>query len=377
MMNYLAELVHACFENRIPDQIPEGIKVDELIDIANRSHLAYIIFSALIKLDIEEEKKNIMRDSVRYSALKTLAQVYEAKIITQKFEQAGVRHQMLKGTIMKHVYPRPEMREMSDIDCMVYENEEKFKEAENIMYSIGYKKVEDIKHHAVFRKGPFLVFEMHWDLYEKTVDKDQYIYYKDTTRVRLKEGLHYTYEFSDEDFYVYLISHMAKHFYEQGCGIRNLLDIYIYRKEFNDKLNWKIVEEELEKCGLIDFERHASKLTAIWLQEDMSTDFYNYMFQYMVDCGIYGKKENGVWGQLAKQESENASFMFPNYEYMKNQYEWLEGKKILLPVAWVIRAFSRLNDKDARKRLMLLRDMDESNMCECMYRTLRLNFVNK
>ena len=28
------------------------------------------------------------------------------------------------------------------------------------------------------------------------------------------------------------------------------------------------------------------------------------MFLYMLDCGIYGKSENGVWGQLAKMEKD-------------------------------------------------------------------------
>ena len=33
----------------------------------------------------------------------------------------------------------------------------------------------------------------------------------------------YVYDFEAEDFYIYMMAHMAKHFYKRGCGIRNLV----------------------------------------------------------------------------------------------------------------------------------------------------------
>ena len=94
---------------------------------------------------------------------------------------------------------------------------------------------------------------------------------------------------------------MAKHFYETGCGIRNLLDIYIYQNAYKATMDRRLVEEELRKCGLLNFEREMKNLSVIWLDNLAGDTFYNNLFEYMLDCGIYGKGENGVWGQLAKE----------------------------------------------------------------------------
>lgn len=379
-MYYLSELIQAQFENRKPMPIPDSIDIDQLKKIALESHMYYLILGALIKLDIAEETKEAIRPLIMRSAMKTLQQVCAARDIQTAFEENGIRNQVLKGAIMKHIYPRPEMREMSDIDFMVYESS--FEKAEAVLLDKGYDKLEAIKHHVIFQKKPYLVLEMHWSLYEQTVDKEQYLYYKDQFRAKLKDGCKYTYEFSKEDFYVYLISHMAKHFYENGCGIRNLVDIYVYMKKYKDVLDENYIKNELEKCGLTSFEKHAKKLAYIWLEKEESTEFYNHMFMYMLDCGIYGKSENGIWGQMAKVEAESDGtdkgaclhYYFPSRKYMKEYYPWVDKCVILLPIAWVHRGIHGLINKESRERVKQMENTDKSMITRKIYQELNLNF---
>ena len=376
IMEYLAELIRAQINGTVPAPVPDEVSVEQLIEIACKHQMVYPILGAVIKLPLLEEQLSDIRLLMHQSMIKTLQQVYEVKELQNAFEQAGVKHQMLKGSIMKSIYTNPQMREMGDIDCMIYD--ETLEKAEYVATQLGYQKKKDIAHHAVFVKDSSLVLEMHWDLYEKTVDKEQYDYYKQWKHARLVQGKEYEYEFSKEDFYVYLISHMAKHFYEEGCGIRNLLDIYVYQKKYETEMDYVYIAEELKKCGLTDFEKHARKLSFLWMEQKESNSFYNNMFLYMLDCGVYGDTKNGIWGQLAKQESDknNAklSFLFPTYEYMKEDYKWLEHKGYLLPVAWIIRGVKGMTNKEARKRFNVLDDRQVVNQYKEIYRELHLDF---
>jgi len=384
IMEYLSELIHSEFENRKPAPIPESITIEQLEDVARRGHITYLVIGALLKLDLPEEVVNRFRSYMIKSTFQTLAQVCAVKDLHKAFEEEGIRHQVLKGSVLKHLYPSPEMREMSDIDIMVYENT--LDRAEVTLLRMGYDKYKNVKHHVIFTKNPSLVLEAHWTLYDQNVDKGQFLYYKDNFRAQLVEGTEYTYDFSKEDFYVYMISHMAKHFFETGCGIRNLLDIYVYNKAYKGVLNRKLVDDELKKLGLADFEKHADKLARIWLAGEETSEFYNTMFEYMLDCGIYGKGENGIWGQMAKSSDALQSdkkivlstYMFPPLDYMKEQYRYLEKMPWLLPVAWILRGVRGIADKGSKERLKLVSGVEDEKAAKIgnLYKQLKLNFKN-
>lgn len=382
MMNYLSEIVHSVFENRKPQPIPEGITVEELVDIAKRGQIQYIVLSALLKLDLQEETLNSFRPHMFRSTMKTLTQVCMIKDIHAKLEAAGIRHQVLKGAVMKNIYPSPEMREMGDIDVMIYENT--LDKAEEVFKDMGFVKYRLEKHHVIFNKPPYLVLEAHWTLYDQNVDKGQFMYYKNNFRAELVEGTEYTYDFSREDFYVYMISHMAKHFYETGCGVRNVLDVYVYNKAYKDVLKRDVIEAELKKLGLAEFEKHVEKLSRVWLDGEESTEFYNNLFEYMLDCGIYGKGENGVWGQLAKTHTDVKerkkdvlkSYIFPPLSYMRDYYEWVDKMPWLLPVGWVVRGIHALTDKTVQERARNVANVEEEQVSRIgsIYKELNLNF---
>jgi hypothetical protein len=121
MMQYLSELVHAQLENKKPVNIPENIPFEELEAISHRNHMDYLILGALLKTDLAEDKKLKSKSYVIQSVMKSLAQVNCIKELEQRFEEVGIYHQVLKGAVLKELYPSPELREMSDIDVMIYD----------------------------------------------------------------------------------------------------------------------------------------------------------------------------------------------------------------------------------------------------------------
>ena len=376
---YTSELIRSTFESRKPAQVPDSVSVSELITIARKGQMPYLLLTSLLKVLDDQKEIQIIGNLIRQSTIKTFLQVFAAKEISTNFEKNGIRHQVLKGAIMKNLYPSPEMREMSDIDLVVYD--ESLDKAAKLMEDMGYKNHGLVKHHMIFSKGNELCVEVHWCLFDANADKKQYVYFKDNFKARLKEGAKYTYEFSLEDFYVYMISHMSKHFFETGCGIRNLVDIYVYIQKYNEALDWEYLKQELKTCGILDFEKNMRQLAFIWLEDKECESFFDHLFEYMVDSGIYGKSENGIWSQLAKETSNDNTnarwrFYFPSISFMKEKYHWLEKAPFLLPTAWVIRGVTGIFNKEARDHRNNLLNSDDEQVKKMLniYHRLNLEF---
>lgn len=376
---YSRELIRATFEKRAPEPIPEGLSIDDLIDICNKGQIQYLFMNSLMKITEDEDKRKLMSQALTYSTIKTFTQMMAARNITETLEKEGVRHQLLKGSVTKLLYPSPEMREMSDVDLVIYD--ESLDKTAKVLESMGFKNHGLIKHHMIFSKNPGLVVEAHWCLFDANAGHQQHVYFEDEIRAKLAEGKNYTYEFGHEDFYVYMVAHMAKHFFETGCGIRNLLDIYVYLNKYDETMDKAYLEGELKKCGIYDFEKSMRELAYIWMDGKECSEYFENLFAYMVDSGIYGKNENGVWSQLAKETAGGSKnlkihYYFPSYSFMKEKYPWLSKVPFLLPVAWVMRGVSGLSNKKSREHRDTLENAGKEEIEQMLeiYHKLNLNF---
>lgn len=382
--DYLAELVHAQLEDRKPQAIPKGITIEEITDIAKRNHMEYLLLGALLRLDnLSESHVGELRGRVMNSLMRTMAQVTEFNELEKIFENAGIKNQAMKGARMRTLYPTPQLREMSDVDILV--DSACMKQAAQQLTENGYILAKSIKHHDIYKKQPFMVVEVHKAMYDKTVDGGQYKYFSNFSKAVLTEGKKYTYDFNREDFYIYMMAHMAKHFYTMGCGIRNLVDVYVYQEKYDTILDKTYVKEELKKCGILEFANHMEKLTAIWLKGEKSSMFYDDLFRYMLDSGIYGKDENGIWSKFSEKKMHDKDatpkqlkrwYYFPPLSYMSELYPWLAGHSYLLPVAWGIRAWRGVfMNKGAQKRKMLHDiDADKVKTYQTIYQNMGLHF---
>ena len=377
LMHGIADICLKGLKGEKITEIGSDLELGRIIEYAVKSQMPYLMLSPIVGIYMTDDYRNVVKSLLVKSTMNSLAQVCAVKELEKALESEGVKFQFLKGTILKKVYPSPEMREMSDIDVMIYDPS--LDKAEEVVKKLGYELVGSVKHHVIYKKDPFIVLEVHWSLYDKNVDRSQYLYFNDSSRAVPVEGKKYSYEYTKEDFYVYMIAHIGKHFYENGCGIRNLLDIYIYIEKYKNILDRKRIREGLETCGLLSFERYMRSLAYIWLEKKEADEFFASLFDYMLGCGIYGKGENGIWGQLAKQATENDNlrkkYYFPDAGYMKENYPWLEGKEFLLPVAWGIRAAKGIsNGAGNRNEVLTNTDISEQRKILNIYKRLELNF---
>lgn len=384
LADYLAELIHAQFENRTPEKIPEGLTMEELSRAAVENHMEYLIFGGLLRTEnLPPEWKEPLKKRVMSGIFRTMTQVQELQEMENRFEAAGIVNQPMKGARMKFIYPSPQMREMSDIDVLI--GQEDRKKAGEVLSRMGYALSQDIKHHEIYVKKPFMVVEAHRAMYDRTVDENQYQYFSDFSRAVLREGCLYTYDFNREDFYVYLIAHMAKHFYTMGCGIRNLLDIYVYQEKYKGEMNLKYAKQELKKLGLLSFAEHMEKLAYVWMEKEEAGQFECQLFDYMLNSGIYGKDENGIWNKFAEKKCRDREvtrfrlkmwYFFPPVSYMAEYYPWLEERAFLLPAAWCIRFFRGLFLKKGMHKREMIHDIEKEQVkiYQNIYQQMELHF---
>ena len=128
-------LIRGSLYNEVVDDLPKDITIDEIIDIGIRGQMDYLFMKSLISLAKSKPELDQIKRSLAGSTYKTFLQWNSINEISNALEQGKVRHQFLKGSILKRMYPSPEMRDMSDIDIVVYDDD--LEKAENT-FSASY-----------------------------------------------------------------------------------------------------------------------------------------------------------------------------------------------------------------------------------------------
>lgn len=244
-------------------------------------------------VDWETEVLKLQRKAILMDA--------EKREILQFMEQSGIWYVPLKGLVIKDLYPCLGLREMADNDILIDPNYREDVKQYMLARGYEYKKTNKYKD-DIYLKLPRYNFEMHVSLYEKA--DPSYEYFKDIRKLLIKdEGNQYGYHFSNEVFYLYLISHIYKHIYYKGTGIKSLADVYICAQKMH--LDREYVDEELKKLKLYQFE-HSMRHLAVslfkspeWPDLDCLAFEEKELFNLIVHSGTYGNDHNRAINRLS------------------------------------------------------------------------------
>ena len=95
---------------------------------------------------------------------------------------------------------------------------------------------------------------MHTDIiYEKLFNDFDYIGYfreKIQNKVHIKGN---TYELRKEGHFIYILVHLAKHFYNAGVGIKMILDVVVFLRKYGKTMDFDYINNELTHIQLKDF----------------------------------------------------------------------------------------------------------------------------
>lgn len=269
--------------------------------------------------------------------------------VSAALEKAGIWYMPLKGIVIQKDYPRFGMREMSDHDVLF--NAEKAAEVKTVMRQQGFS-VESFGKgtHDIYHKPPTIAFEMHRVLFPTYSGEGFGHYYSDVKSRLIQDGEDgFGYHFRPEDCYIYLIAHEYKHFSSGGTGLRSLLDTYVYLKKHADQMDMAYINGEMDKLGLVDFEKQNRNLARHLFGDELLTPEDRQMLDYIMGSGTYGTTHNRVMNKVNRLGGEGkgkAKYIWqrlcPSMASLYNAYPFFNRHKLLLPLLPFVRLWRAL-----------------------------------
>ena len=328
--------------------LPEDFDFGEAVAIAKKHGVLNMIYYGAVAAGVDKNDE-VMQGLFLYSckaAAKSTQQLYELDRIFDAFRENGIDYMPLKGSILKRMYPKSDMRLMGDADILIRTSQ--YNKAMPIMVSLGFNQGSESDHEYVWRNKGLLV-ELHKCLIP-SYNKDYYAYFGDgweKAHPASEDGCRY--EMSVEDQFVYLFCHFAKHYRSGGIGIKHLTDIYIYKKNY-PQLDEDYVAAEFKKLMLDEFYINITNLLDCIFGSREFTEKDKFIFEIILASGAFGTAKNQAVS-LAVRESKAAGSakkaksrrirqtFFPSLKYMKLRYHVLDKAPFLLPFMWVVRGF--------------------------------------
>ena len=296
----------------------------------------------------QDPKSEIMqswqKDYFRY-LIRSQRQLTAVNKITQAFDAAGIDYLPLKGCVMKPLYPQPELRVMGDADILI--RLEQYDRIKPIMTRLGFVPVKESSYDLVWQNDS-LYLELHKSVMSPA-EKDLFRYFGDGWQLaRQERGGHW--QFSPEDTFAYIFTHMAKHFRFCGIGARQVVDLWVYRRAHPEMEEEKILET-MERMHLGDFYRNILRLLSVWFADAPTDDVTDFITEYIFSSGNFGSTENKMrseavirenGGESRSRASSLKNLLFPRLYIMQLSYNVLYRAPWLLPVMWVYRWFDVL-----------------------------------
>ena len=347
-----------------------SFKIDEsnfniFLNLSKKHSLTALFYKVCkdTKVDIKEEYLKVLEQYYFSNVQKHVLFEQERKELFWYLYLNGIPYLQLKGLVLKDYYPDPYTREFADNDIYFRGDDEVVKK---FFVDRGYKvEIFRKSNHDVYLKKPCLNFEMHRALFGETGDNEKIVNYFSVPKAGALSSGKGEDVYNVNNFYVYFTAHSYKHFHISGCGLRTLIDYYVFLKknQENDTLDFKYINKELNKIDLVDFSNQISTLSLKVFDEKELDEQELETLLFIASSGTYGTLENRVSKGIKERGKAGFFFyrIFPPYRYYKAGYPWAYKVPILIPIAWICRCFRILfkNRKHAASELKMISNTKE------------------
>lgn len=333
-------------------EISENFDWDNALNTAKEHQITPLIYYG-VRYSGLEPSSEIMQ-FLELATYKNIAvsqnQLYALEGIYKAFDENRIDYMPLKGSVLKFVYPKPEMRAMGDADILV--KQEQYDKIRAVMTELGFKEIRESDHELVWNKKGILYVELHKRLIP-SYNKDYYAYYGNGWQLSKPcSDKASRFELTAEDQMIYLFTHFSKHYRNAGIGIRHLVDLWVYRQSQKNS-DEAYIRRELEKLQLYSFYQNVVATLAVWFEGAKETEISEFITDFIFNSGVYGTHETRILAGTYRQSKsiENiksiriintVKVVFLPYSHMKKKYPTLIKFPFLLPLFWIVRAFDVL-----------------------------------
>ena len=338
----------------IHDLIISNSQLSIFVKLSKHHSLTALLYKALVDTKVQADQEELNKLEQYYLACLRKAVLFdrERNELYSYLNENRIDFLPLKGIILKDYYLDPFTREFADNDILFPDQYSACVKSFFIKrgYAVeGYKKWN----HDTYIKKPFYNFEMHRSLFVYRADNKKMVRYFEgyLEKAPIKEK--YEHYLTNEDFYIYFLAHSYKHFHSSGCGIRTLIDIYLYIKK--EQLDFDYINQELDKIGLLNFSNQIVSLSNKIFNNESLNESEEEMLLFIASSGTYGLLENNVEKGI-REKGRFGYFLsraFPPYISYKTTYPWAYKCPILIPIAWADRLIR--NSRRASSELKMIK----------------------
>ncbi len=294
--------------------------------------------------------------------------------LSKLFCDAEIDHLIFKGIKIKDLYPVPFLRTFGDIDFVIRPDDRS--RCHTLMQELGYEVKGDYEPVYTYQKEMEL-YEIHTSIMAiNFTDRADYISYFRNLWDHAMSVEKHLWEFSVEYHFIYLLSHIAKHIYGSGAGIRMYLDLAFYIKQHGNTMDWTIIQNEVKKLALERFLSLTLTCLNRWfgilspvLACDFNEEFLESFESFTLSGGIFGFEGINIGQEAVRKQSTSSKniarykalkkVFFPSSNTIKSRYTYLEKQPWLLPVAWIDRFIK--NRKKLRFKLHVAGEIIKTN----------------
>lgn len=340
----------------------------EMFRLAGLHQVTHIIAYYRMKMGDERFAKHFW-GSVKL----TTKQVHAAESIGRALFEKQIPFIILKGYVLRRLYPENWMRNSCDVDVLVGEDD--LASAGECLEALGFDREDGLSAHDVTYTQGAVHVELHYTLIEdyRVMRAASVLERVWKTSVPCPDG---GLVMSDEMFYFYHVAHMAKHFENGGCGIRSVLDLWLLNNKCDFSREKR--DELLLEGGLLDFERGVRKLSDYWFSDGDEEGLLT-LEKYVLSGGAYGRTDNSV---SVKREQAGGRFkyllsrIFAPYSLLKRYYPVLEKHPYLLPFFEVKRWIDAMLRDGKKYRMELRENMKKDRSGETREMLASLGLIN-
>ena len=339
--------------------LPEGFDLEQEKQLIRMHQIENLIYYGAVNCGMDP-KSALLRElfsvTCRYLYIDQ-RQRWELEKLYAVLDEKQIDYMPLKGVWLKPLYPRPDMRIMGDADILI--RMEQYGKLKPLMQQLGFAEKLESDHELIWTK-PTLYLELHKRVIP-SYNKDYATYFGNGWRLAQPcEGNTCRHKMSDEDAFIYLFTHFAKHYRDGGIGIRHLTDLYVFSKA-RPHLDEAYLREELKKLQLHTFYENVCDALAVLFDDAPENDKTRVITDVIMHSGVYGSESGHIAAQGVRERAKGSTarqvrrrhwlqLVFLPYDAMCEKYPVLKKCTVLLPVMWVARWFYVLTKQPHRLR---------------------------
>lgn len=333
------------------DLLQDTSVLPHLLKLAGKHSVSQLAANAIIENHLlsPETPEHALFYKKYLAAFSKITQTqYDQEQIMGVFEEEKIPFVLLKGAVLRVLYPAGWMRTSSDLDILVHE-EDLDRAAQALVSRLHFRVHSHKNYHDICLVSPSgIPLELHFTILENTEHLDR-VLQSVWEHLQPIPGFSYGYTEDTDFFYFHHLAHMAYHMMGGGCGIRSFLDLWIMTQKMP---HTEMLHQFTQEANISVFASAAFQLANYWMEDTAADPLALQLGAFILDGGTFGTKDTRLAIQQEIHGSKGSFLLhriFPPAKNLMILYPWLKKKRWLLPVAHILRWLSVLSPKKRQR----------------------------